>query len=239
MHSVELKMSNVENNDQSSAIATATRNLHPPREGFSRGTIQGLLVALPLIGILILITLIFEVRGGSGLAVTMDYLSAICAGIFIVWVVGGLFEFSGRIFDIGVKGAGGAAIVLFLAAWIRPYYNSNSFAPYKLDVTLPEGQGLAYFIDAVNSERNANNTNIQFQFGGDEALIRRFRPPLPGNQTYRGNSWTDVFEKIGRSSPCITVETVGNTIHFSVDKNNTKEITATNSNGITLVSCKS
>src|SRR5271166_4152784 len=205
-------------------------NLYPPRDGFSRGTLQGLLVALPLIATIVLISLTIEIRGGSGLAVTMDYLAAFCAGVFIVWVVGGLFELNGKIFDIGVKGAGGAAIVLFLAAWVRPYYNSNSFAPYKLDVTLPEDQSLSYFIDQVIAERNENANNIQFKFGNDEALIRRFRPqPFNQAQTYRGNSWIDVFTKIGDNSPCLKINAAANTLSFQIDPQKIEEVAASDS----------
>jgi hypothetical protein len=200
-------------------------NLHPPREGFSRGTVQGLLVALPLAIIILIISLAVEIRGGSGLAVTMDYIAAFCIGVVIVWVVGGLFELNGKILDIGVKGAGGAAIVLFLAAWVRPYYNSNSFAPYKLDVTLPADQSLSYFIDQISAERNANANNIQFNFGNEEAQIRAFRPrPLNQEQIYKGSSWFDVFAKISDSSPCLKINAAGNTLNFQLDPQKIDEI---------------
>lgn len=205
-------------------------NLHPPREGFSRGTVQGLLVALPLAVIILIISLAVEIRGGSALAVTMDYIAAFLTGVVVVWVVGGLFELNGKILDIGVKSAGGAAIVLFLAAWVRPYYNSNSFAPYKLDVTLPEGQSLAYFIDQVIAERNENENDIQFNFGNDEALIRRFRPkPFNQSQIYRGNSWIDVFTKIGDSSPCLKISGAANTLSVQIDPQKIEEVTANDS----------
>ena len=120
---------------------------------------------------------------------------------------------------------GGAAIVLFLAAWVRPYYNSNSFAPYKVDVTLPEDQTLSYFIDQVIAERNESTNNIQFNFGNNEALIPRFRPqPLNQAQTYRGNSWIDVFTKVGDNSPCLKIKVAANTLSFQIDPQKMKKL---------------
>jgi hypothetical protein len=183
------------------------------------------LVALPLAVIILIISLAVEIRGGSGLAVTMDYIAAFLIGVVVVWVVGGLFELNGKILDVGVKSAGGAAIVLFLAAWVRPYYNSNSFAPYKLDVTLPEDQSLSFFIDQITVERNANANSIQLNFGNEEAQIRTFRPQ-PLNQTliYKGSSWIDVFTKISDSSPCLKITILGNTLNFQLDPQKTEEI---------------
>ena len=155
----------------------------------------------------------------------MDYIAAFLTGVVVVWVVAGLFELNGKILDIGVKSAGAAAIVLFLAAWVRPYYNSNSFAPYKLDVTLPEDQSLSYFIDQISAERNANGNNIQLNFGDEEAQIRVFRPrPLNQALIYKGSSWIDVFNKISDSSPCLKITTAGSTLSFQLDSQKIEEI---------------
>ncbi len=205
--------------DKNSGAFIPLTDLQPPKQGFSRGTVQGLIVCVPLLLILLLTTLFKSIEPQSGLAVTLDFVAGFVAAVAVVWVIGGLFEFQGRIFDISVKAAGGAAVLLFLVAWVRPYYNSANYAPYSIVMSVGPGEPLGNLLDKIADERRQGKLEVTFDFGGEEDAIRNYIPVRDTRIQYKANSWQELFKYIAQDSEkCLEIQVSKDKLSFLLKK---------------------
>jgi hypothetical protein len=186
----------------------------PPKKGFSKGTKQGLQVCSVLLIGLIAIPLTTEISGF--LSVSLDLAAALFAAVAVVWVVGGLFEFQGKIRDLQVKAAGGAAIFFFVM-WNGPYSTLQPDPTPDVIYSLQVSDTLGDVIDFVQGESAGSRTGVVFDLRGNQDSLRRLRPIKgTGVIEFRGKDWFEVFRKISEIAPCLFVERLGNRIGLSI-----------------------
>ena len=179
--------------------------LHPPKDGFSQGTKQGLRVALPLLIVLVAIPLFVEVRADSALAVSLNVLASVLVAIVAVWVVGGLFELEGKYRDVGIKAAGGVAVLVFMLAWVEPFGNLRSFAPNAINVSLPGNTSIRFLYEELQAANGTSLAPVVVRFDGDRATILSLRPkPVDATLSYGGANWLEIFARVASQVHCLS-----------------------------------
>jgi len=196
---------------------------HNPVSGMTRGTIQGLIVCGILLVILIAFTGFSFVNSGSPIYKTLDLVFGLFFAVAVVWVVGGVFEIEGKVYDFVVKAGGGAAIMFVTLFWLKPYSSLGPVPKYPISFDFPAHETLSFIIDEVDNGRRNGNHNYIFNYNGNENEIRQLRPTaLNLESTYNGKHWTEIFEKFDADAPCLdVVEEEGDVISLNLNIENT------------------
>lgn len=199
-------------------------DVHPPRQGFSKGQWQGLGVFTALIVVLIVLLLLDFGRPATGLARVMDVILGGALAVLVVWVVGGTFEFEQKFVDGGIKAGGGAAIAIFVAVYWQPIYGSASVIAYPISFTLPQGATLGFVLDEIEDERRRNETDLIVDLQHQENELRLFRPkPADRSLEFVGMDWIGILRSIEQGSPCLFLQVAEETATLSLDMSRVEE----------------
>lgn len=118
-------------NEEERKSTAVSVSVSPPAIGFSKGTKQGIWVCLALIILLAAVVFLGRPSVDPAEAIFADLLLSLTLSVAGVWVVGGMIEFSSKLYDVGVKAAGGIAILLLVNLYAKPFATSPNNNVYS------------------------------------------------------------------------------------------------------------
>ncbi|MDA7428951.1 hypothetical protein PGB28_10835 [Primorskyibacter aestuariivivens] len=201
-----------------------------PKGGFSKGAKQAAWICAGLLGVLFVILFVIGAPAGTGQAVFADMLIGLIFAVAGVWVVGGMIEFSSKLYDVGVKAGGGIAILLLVTFYIRPVYGASGTVLYDVNIPLGPDSTIEQVVATFETEFHGQvGDAIQLKIAKDiRYKVLRFRPAPPrvetvmlrasGDLLRRNNPKAAILEQINAQQECLQFVREGDVFVAKLDE---------------------
>ncbi len=211
---------------------TAASNQVTQKRGFSKGTVQGLVVCAVLLVLLTLFIYVLGVPPGTAKATLADALLGLLIAVAGVWVVGGMIKIKTSLYGIDLKAFGGIAILLVVVLYFRPFYGASGQAEYADSITLDPCDTIGTIISFYEDQFGVQKEDgIQFEISEDiRKKVMNFRAYKPGSKVVYQANWgfprrnpvLRILDQIEDRQKCLKFKEEGNKIVVELNDNQLK-----------------